>query len=152
MNHFAEMLASLFEERVKFLIAGGYALAAYGIPRATGDIDIWVEPTPDNAERVYRSLLRFGAPLKAHRVEIADFTREDSIYQFGLPPQRIDIVTSITGVTFAEAWENRINLSIMGILVDVICQKDFIDNKKAVGRPKYLSDAAMVEEIIKSNL
>lgn len=148
MNHFAEMLACLHEERVKFLIVGGYALAAYGIPRATGDIDIWIEPTHENALKVFRSLTKFGAHLKAHGVSITDFEREDSIYQIGLPPQRIDIVTSITGVNFADAWDKRLHLTILGNSVEVISQKDFIENKKAVGRPKDLSDAAMVEEII----
>ena len=86
--------------------------------------------------------------MKAHGVTVNDFEREDSIYQIGLPPQRIDIVTSITGVSFVDAWDNRLQLSILGNSVDVISQKDFIENKKAVGRPKDLSDAAMVEEII----
>lgn len=149
MRHFAEMLSVLYAEGVEFLLVGGYALAAYGSPRATGDIDFWVNPTQENAPKVFRALHVFGAPLKSHGIEPADFEKEDLVYQIGLPPHRIDIVTSITAVSFQKAWERRQKLKFLGHDVDVISHIDFIINKKSIGRPKDLADAATIEEILR---
>ena len=96
---FAEMLVALSAEGVEYLLVGAYAMAAHGVPRATGDIDIWVRPTPENAERVLRAPGRFGAPL--FDLTAADLARKGTVFQLRVPPRRIDILTSIDGVTFA---------------------------------------------------
>ena len=109
---FAEMLSALSEAGAEYLVVGGYAVIAHGYPRATGDIDIWVRPTPENAKRVMLALKRFGAPL-------ADLTEQDLvtpglIFQIGVVPNRIDILTEIDGVTFDEAWASRITARVEG--------------------------------------
>ncbi len=93
---FQDLLRALCDAKAKFLIVGAYALAVHGTPRATGDIDVWVQPTPDNARRVYQALQTFGAPL--HKLEIADLSTPGIVFQMGLPPRRIDILTEISGV------------------------------------------------------
>lgn len=95
---FAEMLRTLSDEGVEFLLVGAYAMAAHGVPRATGDIDVWVKPSRDNAERVLRALGRFGAPL--FDLSAADLARVGTVFQLGVPPRRIDLLTSIDGVVF----------------------------------------------------
>jgi hypothetical protein len=102
---FAEMLKALAAESVEFLVVGAYAVAGHGIPRATGDIDLWVRPTPDNAARLWRALERFGAPRS--RVSPEAFTQPDVVYQIGLPPNRIDFLTTIDGVSFDDAWAEK---------------------------------------------
>ena len=102
---FVEMLAALYAAGVEFLIVGAYAMAAHGLPRATGDIDIWVRPTRANAERVMRALQSFGAPL--FDLTIEDLLRLDTVFQISIAPSRIDILTGITGVSFKEAWSGR---------------------------------------------
>ena len=99
---FLDMLSALFEEGAEYLLVGAYALAVYGLPRATGDLDIWISTTPENRRRVWRALARFGAPLR--ELEEADLAAEDLVFQVGVAPQRIDILTSIDGVDFEEAW------------------------------------------------
>src|SRR5690242_1218157 len=100
------MLRALSAEGVEYLVVGAYAMAAHGIPRATGDIDIWIRPSPVNADRVLRAIRRFGAPL--FDLTVADLTRDGTVFQLGLPPRRIDLLTSIDGVTFEEAWPDRV--------------------------------------------
>src|SRR5581483_3041517 len=102
---FSDMLCALCAARVEFLIVGAYALAAHGLPRATGDLGIWVRPDPENAERVLTALRAFGAPLFDLRVD--DLLRDDTVFQLGVPPARIDLMTGITGVTFDAAWRGR---------------------------------------------
>ena len=99
---FAEMLRALSAEGVEYLLVGAYAMAAHGVPRATGDIDIWVRPSPENANRVLRALARFGAPLSD--LTATDLQRDGTVFQLGVPPRRIDLLTSIDGVTFEDAW------------------------------------------------
>ena len=148
MHHFAEMLNTLYAEKVEFLLVGGDALTAFSLPRATGDIDFWVNPTAENASKVFRALQVFGAPLKSHGIEPSDFENKGLVYQIGLPPHRIDIVTSISAVSFENAWERRQKLTFLGNKVDVLSHEDFIINKKSIGRPKDLADAATIEEIM----
>lgn len=102
---FADMLHCLGEAGVEFVIVGAHALAAHGIARATGDIDIFVKPSAENAERVLAALTAFGAPLDSHGIAPADFARPGLVYQIGLPPRRIDLLTEISGVSFDEAWQ-----------------------------------------------
>jgi hypothetical protein len=141
---FADILSALSAAGVEFLIVGAHALAAHGVPRATGDLDIWVRPTPDNGARTLRALAAFGAPLSDLSVE--DLTRTDTVFQMGLPPARIDILSGITGVSFADAWERRVTVHLAGGDVAVLSKADFIANKTAVGRPKDLADMALLDE------
>jgi hypothetical protein len=141
---FADMLSALSAAGVDFLVVGAHALAAHGVPRATGDLDIWIRPTPDNAARTLRALAAFGAPLAD--LSIDDLTRPDTVFQIGLPPSRIDIVSGITGVSFDGAWERRVPVALPGGTVDVLSKVDFVANKKAVGRAKDLADIALLDE------
>jgi hypothetical protein len=131
---FAEMLRVLSDEGVEYLLVGAYAMAAHGVPRATGDIDIWVRPSPRNALRVLRALRRFGAPL--FDLSTADLARTGTVFQLGVPPRRIDLLTSIDGVTFATAWKGRITCRLGGVEVPVIGRAALTRNKRATGRPK----------------
>jgi hypothetical protein len=127
------------------MLVGAHARAAYGIPRATADIDIWVRATPENALRVWRALADYGAPL--HDLTIDDLSRPGIVFQIGLPPYRIDILTEISGVTFDEAWPNRIYADFAGSTYAVIGREDFLRNKLAAGRSKDLSDIDDVEQL-----
>jgi hypothetical protein len=140
---FAEMLSALSAAKADFLVVGAHARAAYGEPRATKDLDIWVRPTPENAERVWRALAQFGAPLAGLTKD--DFARPGITLQIGLPPHRIDILTEISGVTFEEAWPRRIEAQFAGATYPVISKQDYIVNKRASGRPQDLVDANHVE-------
>lgn len=142
---FVEMLLALSGAGAEFLVVGAHALAAHGVPRATGDIDIWVNPTPDNAARVMTALAAFGAPL--HELSAADLQRPDLVFQIGVSPGRIDILTGISGVTFAEAWPRRLSIPIDGLEVGVLGRDDFERNKRASGRPKDLLDLELLGDI-----
>lgn len=137
---FADMLSALSAAGVEFVVVGAYAMAAHGLPRATGDIDLWVRATPQNAGRVMEALRAFGAPL--FDVGIDDLVRPDTVFQIGVSPARIDIMTGITGVTFEDAWPRRVSLSIDDQLVPVLGFSDLLRNKEATGRPKDQADAA----------
>ncbi len=137
---FAEMLSALSAEGVEYLVVGAYALAAHGLPRATGDLDIWVRPTTENAERVLRALRSFGAPLLDLKRE--DLLRTDTVFQIGVVPGRIDLLTGVTGVGFEEAWASRISVIVEGRQVPVIGFEELLRNKEATGRPQDLADAA----------
>ena len=137
------MLSALCEEKAEFLIVGAYALAAHGHPRATGDIDVWVRRSDDNAKRVWRALVRFGAPLADLKLE--DLKTPDLIFQIGVEPRRIDFATSITGVEFDEAWPARKEVEIEGLRIPVIGRSHLLKNKKALGRPQDLADVAWLE-------
>jgi len=139
---FVEMLSALCEAGAEFLVVGAHALAAHGAPRATGDLDLWVRPTPENAERVLAALHRFGAPV--FDLTKADLTARDTVFQIGLPPSRIDLLTGLTGLTFAAAWENRVPIVIGDLTVPVIGRGDFVANKQAIGRDKDLSDLTLL--------
>jgi hypothetical protein len=141
---FAEMLRELSDAGAEFLVIGAHARAAYGEPRATKDLDIWVRPSPENAQRVWRALVRFGAPL--HDVTQDDFASPGIIYQMGIAPFRIDILTVITGVSFEDAWSRRTDAEFAGARYPVIGKKDFMTNKRAVGRPQDLADLAHLEK------
>src|SRR5213596_304118 len=103
---FVDLLREFIAAEVRFLVVGAYALALHGRPRATGDLDVWVEARPENAARVMRALAAFGAPLTD--IAESDFSREGVTYQIGVPPGRIDILTDLTGITFREAWGGRL--------------------------------------------
>ncbi|HYN64232.1 MAG TPA: hypothetical protein VES36_06470 [Candidatus Limnocylindrales bacterium] len=140
---FVDLLRAFSAADVRFLVVGAYALALYGRPRATGDLDIWIDPTPENATRVMRGLAAFGAPV--HDVTEADLTRPGVTYQIGVVPGRIDILTELTGVEFAEAWPDRVRRPFGDVDVDFIGRDAFIRNKRATGRPKDLGDIEGLE-------
>lgn len=143
MNHdFVEMLSALSAAGARFLIVGAHALAAHGAPRATGDLDIWIQATPENAARVFDALRHFGAAL--FDLTIDDLSRPDTVFQIGLPPSRIDILSSISGVDFGHAWANRLEITIGDLVVGVIGREDFVANKTASGRPKDLLDLTLL--------
>jgi|SoiMethySBSTD1v2_1073268.scaffolds.fasta_scaffold1334000_1 hypothetical protein len=144
---FVDMVRCLGAEGCEFLVVGAYAVAAHGAPRATGDIDLLVRPSPDNAARVYRALLRFGAPVEQHGVTAHDFEIAGMVYQIGLPPRRIDLLTEISGVSFEEAARETIVGSLGGVQVPCIGLDALIRNKRSAGRTKDLADAEVLEEI-----
>lgn len=144
---FIDLLRSLLEAEVEFVIVGAHALAAHGLPRATGDLDVLVEPTPENAARVIAALESFGAPLAAHGVSCADFETEGNVYQVGLPPRRIDLLTSISGVTFDEARASRLAVEVGGMSLSVLGRAALLVNKRATGRPKDIVDAEALEQL-----
>ncbi len=139
---FVEMLSALSAAGARFLIVGAHALAAHGAPRATGDLDIWVQATNENAARVLAALRTFGAPL--FDLTEADLCARDTVFQIGLPPSRIDILTGISGVLFEDAWERRIEVAVGDLRVATIGRADFIVNKRAAGRPKDLLDLELL--------
>jgi hypothetical protein len=141
---FLDLLRAFVGADVRFLIVGAYALGVHGRPRATGDLDVWVEATPENAAKVIAALQRFGAPTAD--VAADDFSRPGIVFQMGLPPVRIDVLTELTGVTFAEAWPSRMRANFGPVSVDVIGREAFIRNKRATGRAKDLGDVESLGE------
>lgn len=135
---FLDLLRAFIAADVRFLIVGAYALALHGRPRATGDLDVWVEATPENASRVMRALAAFGAPLAD--LSLDDFAKPGVTYQLGVPPGRIDLLTDMTALTFGEAWSDRLRRPFGDVEVDFIGRASFIRNKRATGRPKDLGD------------
>ena len=141
---FAEMLSALSDAGAEFLVVGAHALAAHGSPRATGDLDIWVNPTRANARRVLDALAVFGAPLG--NLTLEDLMAADTVFQIGVPPCRVDILSGISGVSFKEAWPRRVVLDIEGMTVPVLGRMDFVTNKRASGRPKDHLDLDLLGE------
>jgi hypothetical protein len=137
------MLSAFSAEGVEFMIVGAYALAAHGLPRATGDLDLWVGTEGENPARVRRALVRFGAPVEELSEE--DLRRPGLVFQIGVAPQRIDILTSIDGVEFREAWPHRLVAELGGLRLPVISREDLIRTKRACGRPQDLADIASLE-------
>jgi hypothetical protein len=135
---FLDLLRAFIAAEVRFLVVGAYALGLHGRPRATGDLDVWVEAAPENASRVWRALAAFGAPMAD--ITEADFARPGVTYQIGLPPRRIDVLTELTGLSFAEAWPGRVRGPFGDLEVDFIGRADFIRNKRQAGRLKDLAD------------
>ena len=135
---YKEMLQCLSDEGVKYLVVGAYALAVHGFPRATKDMDVFVWANPENGTKVFRAIERFGAPLR--NLSAADFASEGNVYQIGGGPLRIDIITSIDGVRFEDAYPRRLTARMDGLEVPVISRDDLIANKRATGRAQDLAD------------
>ncbi|MBM4440126.1 MAG: hypothetical protein FJ027_06880 [Candidatus Rokubacteria bacterium] len=140
---FRDMLSALSDENAEFLLVGAYAVAVHGIPRATADLDIWVRPSPENAVKVRRALARFGAPGSS--IGADELLMPARVIQIGVAPRRIDLLTSVDGVDFADAWAHRMQVDVEGLRVPVISRQHLIVNKKAVGRPQDLADVARLE-------
>jgi hypothetical protein len=135
---FKELLLTFNAHDVEYLIVGAHALAAYGHVRATKDLDVWVRPNRLNAEKVLAALTAFGAPLGDLNLE--DLSRGGTIFQIGMPPLRIDLITAIDGVGFEEAWPDRFSAGFGGVPVSVISRQHLIVNKKASARLQDLAD------------
>lgn len=141
---YRDILQSFIDEDVEFLLVGAYALAAHGYPRATMDIDLWVLPSPENAEAVLCAIRKFGAPLQGLTVD--DLRKDDTVFQIGVAPRRIDIITGATGLRFPEAYAQSMETEIDGLKIRVPSRADLIRNKKASGRKKDIADVEMLEE------
>ena len=142
-NDYKEMLQILSGNEVKFLLVGAYAMGAYGHLRATGDIDIWVWATTENSEKIYNSLKQFGAPLS--EINKNSFAEQGVVFQIGVAPRRIDILSRIDGVDFEDAYEERQIINIDGIDVPLISKQHLIKNKLATGRKKDELDAEQLQ-------
>lgn len=142
---FSDLLAEFNAYGVECLVVGAHALAAHGVVRATKDMDVWVNPTPANAARVLRAIAAFGAPL--HDLTEADLATPGIVFQIGVPPIRIDIVTAIDGVDFASAWNARLITRFAGFETAVLSRRDLIANKKAAGRLQDLADVQRLEAL-----
>jgi hypothetical protein len=141
-----DLLTELAAAEARFLVVGAHALAIHGIPRGTQDLDIWIERSPENAARVWRALVGFGAPLGSIDLSPSDLERPDLVVQLGLPPNRIDILTDISGVrNFPEAWGRRLVGEVRGRSFPFLGRADLVANKRAAGRPKDLADLAALE-------
>ena len=135
---FREFVERFIANDVRFLLVGGYAVAAHVLPRYTGDLDAWVWVGSENASRVIRSLEAFG--FAGLGLTEDDFSQPDRVVQLGDPPYRIDILTSIEGVEFDQAWSRRVVLDLDGVLVPFIGRDDLIANKRVAGRPQDIAD------------
>ncbi len=143
-SDFRDLLRIFNAAKVRYLVVGGYAVMKYAEPRYTKDLDLWIDATPKNARAVFKALKEFGAPL-ANLTE-ADFSTEGFFYQMGRPPARVDIVMSIEGVRFADAWRERVATDFHGVPSQIIGRKHLITNKRAIGRPQDLMDVTNLLE------
>ena len=141
---FKELLELFHNNKVEYLVVGGYALALHGAPRFTGDIDIYVRPTVGNAEKIMKSIEDFGfASLDLTK---EDFCVPEKVIQFGVPPVRIDIITSISGVSWEDAWNGKILGHYSDVSTYYLGLPEFIANKKAAGRKKDIADIEAIQE------
>jgi hypothetical protein len=143
---FEDFLRALTEAGARFLVVGAHALAVHGVARATGDMDIWVEATAENASRVWQALAIFGAPTGSLGISRKDLEKPDMVIQVGLSPRRIDLLTGLSGVLFAEAWEDRVTQNFGGLRVDFLGRSSLLRNKRATGRHKDLADLEALGE------
>lgn len=142
-SDFEDLLNAFNENGVKYLIVGGHAVMLYTEPRYTKDLDIWVEASPDNAEKVFHAMSKFGAPLAGLTPD--DFAQEGFFYQLGRPPARVDILMSIDGVRFEDAWPNRTEAQFGRQRAWFIGRTELIRNKRATARHIDLHDAGLLD-------
>jgi hypothetical protein len=143
---YKDMLQALTDENVEFLLVGAYAVAAHGYPRATMDIDIWVMPSSENSDAVLRAIRRFGAPL--HNLSKADLEKAGTVFQIGVAPRRIDLLTSASGLTYEEAISEATTIEVEGLQIRIPSISHLIQNKRASGRAKDLADVEALEELL----
>jgi hypothetical protein len=142
---FSDLLAAFAAHEVRFLVVGAYAVTFHARPRFTKDLDVWVDPTAANAARVVQALASFGAPLAAHGVGADAFEQSGIVYQMGVAPNRIDILTAVEGLDFADCWQRRALSTYGDVPVAYLGKADLIVNKRAVGRPQDLEDVKALE-------
>jgi hypothetical protein len=140
---FRDLFAALNAEGAEFLLVGGYAMAVHDAPRFTKDLDVWVRPGADNAPRVHAALERFGAPLAG--LTVSDLATPGVVFQIGVAPNRIDVLTAIDGVQFEEAWPDRFESSYGAERVPVIGRAHLVRNKRATGRAQDRLDADLLD-------
>jgi len=144
-DDFRDLLQALIDAGARFLVVGAHAMAVHGVPRATGDLDVWISPDPANSECVWQALMTFGAPVRELGVSRADLEAPGMVLQIGMPPRRIDLLTDASGLVFDEAWRNRTIYSLDSQEVPFLSRQDLVRNKKATGRSKDLADLDALE-------
>ena len=137
-SDFKDLLRLFNAKEVKYLVIGGYAVIKYAQPRYTGDLDIWIEASQENSKLVFDALTHFGAPVKT--LSPSDFATPGFFFQMGIPPSRIDILMSVSGLEFSDAWPRRVSSSVGEDTFYFICKEDLVLIKQAAGRPKDLAD------------
>lgn len=142
---FLDLLQALVQAGARFLVVGAHAMAVHGVPRATGHLDVWIDPDSANADRVWQALVRFGAPVGGLELSRKDLETPGMVIQIGLPPRRIDFLTEVSGLSFEEAWQNRTTHAVGTLAVPFLSRQDLIRNKRASGRPKDLADLDTLE-------
>jgi hypothetical protein len=143
---FRDLLIELADAGAEFVLLGGHAVAFHGHPRATKDMDVLIRANANNAERVYRALAAFGAPLEAFQVGAADFATYDGVLQIGLPPRRVDILNRADGITFDEAVAEGASFTLEGRTIPVIGHGALLKNKRAAGRAQDIADLEALEK------
>ncbi|MCP4763914.1 MAG: hypothetical protein GY870_19235 [archaeon] len=141
---YKEMLEYLLEEEVKFILVGAYALGVHGYPRATGDIDIWVKSEIENSIKIYSALTKFGAPIS--KIKEDEFCQVGTVFQIGVAPRRIDIITTLDGVEFDEADRDKIIVKVENMNIPVLSIEMLIKNKMSTGREKDLLDVKLLKK------
>ena len=139
------MVECLLREGVDFMLVGGYAVALHGWPRTTFDIDFWIMANPENAKAVMRAITAFGSPLMG--LTETDFHRSGMVFQIGTEPQRIDIISAVDGLDYADAARRAVKMDVDGLEIKVMSLDDLIVNKRASGRPKDIADAMALEKL-----
>jgi hypothetical protein len=147
-SDFSDLLKLMDQFQVRFLVVGGYAVIRHTEPRFTKDLDLWIEATAENADRCFRALAAFGAPLAG--LGPLDFTQQGYIYQMGVPPFRVDVLMSLSGLEFAEAWQRRDVQDIDGLSIPFLSRMDLIESKLRAGRPQDLLDVERLRQFIVS--
>lgn len=145
-SDFKDLLQALNDARAEYLVVGGYAVIEHTEPRYTKDIDVWINGTRENAERVLDALQRYGAPTEDLSIDF--LTSDDAFFQIGVEPVRIDIIVDLLAVNFAECWDRRLVAESDGITVNFIGIRDLISNKEASGRPMNLVDVERLKKRI----
>jgi hypothetical protein len=143
---FKAVLSELSAVQAEFLVVGAFAMSAHQFPRATGDLDLFVGPTPENARRVWSALANFGAPLDDYGITLEELARPGLVFWMGVEPNRIDVMTAIDGVSFDEAWQTRVYREMDGMTVPVLSLENLLKNKRSTGRAKDQFDVAWIEE------
>jgi len=144
---YKDLLKIFNKYKVRYIVVGAYAVIYYTVPRYTKDLDIWVEPTPENADKIYNALKEFGAPLID--VQQEDFTNKSLIYQIGVAPVRIDLITSIPGVEFTLAWKNRKRTNYDRVPINILDIKSLIKSKKILRRDQDILDLKRLTKLPK---
>jgi len=145
-DDFLDLLRALIAERARYMVVGAHALAVHGVPRATGDLDVWIDTSGDNPARVLAAVKRFGAPVGELGLSVDEFTQADRVVQIGLPPRRIDVLTGLSGLEFAAAWTGRLVQRVGALEVAFLGRSDLIRNKRATGRVRDLADLEALGE------
>jgi predicted nucleotidyltransferase len=144
--HYKDLLQFFNDCQVEYLVVGGYAVMKYSEPRYTKDLDIWVKRSPQNSIRIFEALAQFGAPLEHDGITRETFSQTNVIYQIGIAPVRVDILTHLSGVDFEKAWQRRAAASFFGVAANFISLDDLIANKRAAGRASDLEDLKKMEK------